>query len=65
MVNHEYLEQVPGITEEQKIAAMINAVRGLSLLQDEPDVRTVLDELSRQEPNLKVRQAALEAIAHE
>lgn len=62
MLDRAYLDGVAGMTEEQKTLAMLTAMKGAVLLPD-PDLQTRLEALSRSDPNLKVRQAAFEALA--
>lgn len=62
MLDREFLSSVADITEEQRGEAMMNAMKGAVLLED-PSFRPALEEISEQDPNLKVRQAAFEALA--
>ena len=62
MIDRKHLDGVAGITEDQKIAAMLNGVQAIYLLRD----RSFLDRLralSQDDPSLKVRDLCLRAIA--
>lgn len=61
MLDRSYLERVEGITENQKIEARLNAVQASYRLRD-PDLKAMVEELSRSDPNLRVRDAALRAL---
>ena len=62
MLDREFLDSVADMTEEQRGEAMMNAMKGVVLLRD-PSFRPSLEDISEQDPNLKVRQAAFEALA--
>jgi HEAT repeat protein len=62
MLDREFLGSVADMSEEQRSQAMMNAMKGAVLLGD-PSFRPGLEEISEQDPNLKVRQAAFEALA--
>jgi HEAT repeat protein len=62
MLDREFLDSVTEMTEEQRAEAMMNAMKGAVLLGD-PAFRESLEQISEQDPNLKVRQAAFEALA--
>jgi HEAT repeat protein len=61
MLDRGYLESVPDMTDEQRADAMVTAMQGAVLLAD-PEMLDRLREISEQDPNLKVRQAAFEAL---
>jgi hypothetical protein len=61
MLDRDHLDRIEGITEEQKISALINGVQAAYLLRDEeliPAVRRV----SREDPSLRVREIALRVL---
>jgi len=60
MADRTSSDQVPGITPEQQEDAMIEAVRALAAVGGEESL-PLLDRLAREDPSLKVRQAAIEA----
>ena len=62
MLDRKFLSSVADMTEEQRSEAMMNAMKGAVLLGD-PSFQPSLTEISEQDPNLKVRQAAFEALA--
>ncbi len=62
MLDREFLSSVGDMTEDQRSEAMMNAMKGAVLLGD-PSFQPSLTEISEQDPNLKVRQAAFEALA--
>lgn len=62
MLDREFLDSVTEMTEEQRAEAMMNAMKGAMLLGD-PAFRESLEQISERDPNLKVRQAAFEALA--
>jgi HEAT repeat protein len=62
MLDREFLSSVADMTEDQRSGAMMNAMKGAVLLGD-PSFRPSFIEISEQDPNLKVRQAAFEALA--
>lgn len=63
MLDRSLLAQVQGITPKQQEEAMIGAVRALARLDTARtrSARSTVERLARQDPSLKVRQAALEA----
>ncbi len=62
MLDRKFLSSVADMTEDQRSEAMMNAMKGAVLLGD-PSFQPSLTEISEQDPNLKVRQAAFEALA--
>jgi HEAT repeat protein len=62
MLDREFLESVSEMSEEQRVDAMVTAMKGAVLLGD-PQLRMKLQDISAQDPNLKVRQAAFESLA--
>jgi len=62
MLDREFLQSVTEMTEEQRVEAMMTAMKGAVLLGD-PQLRARLQEISGGDPNLKVRQAAFESLA--
>jgi HEAT repeat protein len=60
MVDRRLLAQVPEITREQQEEAMVSAIRALAVVGG-PEAGAVFDRLAREDPSLKVRQAAIEA----
>jgi hypothetical protein len=62
MLDRSYLERVPDMNEEQRIEATLNALKAAVLLADS-EMGARLQDISRSDENLKVRQAAFEAIA--
>jgi HEAT repeat protein len=61
MLDRTLTTQVPDITPSQAEEAMISAVRALAILEV-GDSRDLLERLSKDDPSLKVRQAAIEAL---
>jgi HEAT repeat protein len=61
MLDRSLTTQIPDITPAQAEEAMISAIRSLATLEVE-DARALLQRLSKDDPNLKVRQAAIEAL---
>lgn len=61
MLDRDLVAQVPGITPEQQEDAMIEAVKALAAL-DGAAGGEVLERLSKSDPSLKVRQAAMQAL---
>ncbi|HKY32204.1 MAG TPA: HEAT repeat domain-containing protein [Candidatus Polarisedimenticolia bacterium] len=61
MLDRAYLDRVEGITEDQKVNALINGVQGVYVLR-EPSLKEHVRELSEDDPSLKVRSIALEAL---
>jgi HEAT repeat protein len=61
MIDRKHLDAVAGISEEQKVAAMLNGVQAIYLLRDRSFLER-LRALSRDDPSLKVRDLCLRAI---
>jgi len=61
MLDRRLLGQVPGITPKQQEEAMIGALGALVRLGGELD-SGIIDALAKDDPSLKVRQAAIEAL---
>lgn len=61
MVDRRFLDRVEGITAEQQQETMISAIRALAATRGAAAAPT-LERLAEEDPNLKVRQAALEAM---
>jgi HEAT repeat protein len=61
MLDRQLVAQVPGITAEQQEDAMIEAVKALAALRA-PGSLDLLHRLAEDDPSLKVRQAAIEAL---
>ncbi len=61
MLDRGHLDGIPGITEDQKVEAIVNGVQAAYLLHDETFADT-LRRLSTSDPSLKVRGIALEAL---
>jgi HEAT repeat protein len=53
-----------GMSDLESETVMINAVKGLALINKE-DTRRILAEISKNDKSLKVRQAALNAVQQE
>lgn len=64
MVDRETLVSYHHLQEDKVEEIMINAIRGLALI-GRPESLPVLAELSNKDKSLKVRQAAIEALAYE
>jgi HEAT repeat protein len=60
MVDRRLLAQVPDITRDQQEEAMVSAIRALAALGG-ARYRPTFDALAKDDPSLKVRQAAIEA----
>ncbi len=60
MVDRELLARVPEITPVQQEDAMISAIRALAVLRGDSAL-PLFERLERDDPSLKVRQAAIEA----
>jgi HEAT repeat protein len=60
MVDRRLLAQVPDITPDQQEEAMLSAIRALAAV-DGPRHKALFERLAKDDPNLKVRQAAMEA----
>ena len=61
MLDREALRSYHQLSEEKIEEIMINAIRGLALLKH-PESLPVLANISNHDKNLKVRQAAIEAL---
>ncbi|MEJ2084960.1 MAG: HEAT repeat domain-containing protein [Acidobacteriota bacterium] len=61
MVDRGQTTRVPGITPAQAEDAMVSAVSALGVLGDD-SARSVLEQLARDDPSLKVRRAAIDAL---
>jgi HEAT repeat protein len=61
MLDRTYLSTLPGVTDDQKAEAMINASRGIAILKDASAKESLL-RISHTDENLKVRSAALDAL---
>ena len=60
MVDRRLLAQVPDITPDQQEEAMLGAIRALAVVSG-PEHKALFERLAKDDPNLKVRQAAMEA----
>jgi HEAT repeat protein len=60
MADRRLLAKVPGITPEQQEEAMTSALRALAAVGGEQE-RALFERLAREDPSLKVRQAAIQA----
>ena len=60
MLDRRLLAQVPDITPEQQEEAMLGAIRSLASLR-RSEHRALFERLAKDDPSLKVRQAAIEA----
>src|SRR5258708_4271931 len=63
MLSRERLENEQHLSESQIEAIMTNAAKGLALIQN-PDSIKILRSVSREEKNLRVRQAAIDAMRY-
>jgi len=61
MLDRSHLDTIEGITEEQKVLALINGVQAVYLLKDATLAEKVRT-LSREDPSLKVREIAIRAL---
>ena len=61
MLDRDFLNRISAMNEEQREQAMLNALRGVVLLQERSFDQT-LNRLKMKDPSLKVRQAAIDAI---
>ncbi len=61
MMDRGHLDAIEGITEEQKIAALINGVQAAWLLRD-PELIAAVERIGREDPSLRVREVALRVI---
>jgi HEAT repeat protein len=62
MLDRRHLDDVAGLSPEQREEAMLAAVAAAAQLKD-PELTSLLGELQRGDPNLRVRQAASSALA--
>ncbi|MBI4530002.1 MAG: HEAT repeat domain-containing protein [Candidatus Latescibacteria bacterium] len=62
MMDRNYLNRMTEMSEENKANVIVNAIRAVILLNDY-DERERLIDLSRSDPSMKVRQAAIDALA--
>ena len=61
MLDRDYLNQISGMNEKQKESAMINAIKAQAFLRD-TSLTNKIETLSKQDSNLKVREAALQML---
>ena len=61
MLDRERLQGVNGLSDAQRQEAMINAMKALVLLRD-AESRPVVERLSREDPDLKVRETAMKVL---
>jgi len=61
LLDREYLSAFPNLSDKERETVIINAIRGLARVKHGP-AGEVIQELSKNDPSLKVRQMALEAI---
>ncbi len=61
MIDRRHLDGVAGITEDQKVAAMLNGVQAIYLLRD-ASFADRLRDLSRNDPSLKVRDLCIRVL---
>ena len=61
MLDRGHLDAIEGISESQKVNALINGVQAVYLLRDREMLERIRD-LSREDPSLNVRQIAMEAV---
>jgi HEAT repeat protein len=61
MLDRKHLDSLPGVNENQKSDAIINAARATALLGD-ATARPLLEEIGSHDKDLKVRSAALDAL---
>ncbi|HZI93306.1 MAG TPA: HEAT repeat domain-containing protein [Patescibacteria group bacterium] len=61
MIDRRHLDTIDGITEEQKVGAIINGIQAVYLLHDRSFLQAV-EELSRKDPSLKVREIAIKVL---
>lgn len=62
MIDRQFTDQIPGITPDQQEEAMVSAIRALARTAD-PAGKAKLGELANSDISMKVRQAALDALA--
>ncbi|HEY3176474.1 MAG TPA: HEAT repeat domain-containing protein [Candidatus Polarisedimenticolia bacterium] len=60
MIDRSHLDKVEGITEDQKVSAMVNGIQAIYLLKD-ASFSARLRELGEKDPSLNVREIALKA----
>lgn len=61
MIDRRHLDTIEGITEDQKIDAIVNGLQAVYLLHDASFTETVRD-LGRNDPSLKVREIAIRTL---
>jgi HEAT repeat protein len=61
MMNREFLNRLPEMSDEQRESVMMNAIHAAALLK-ERSLAPTLRALKASDPSLKVRQAAMEAL---
>ncbi len=61
VLDRNYLNQISGMNEKQKESAMINGIKAQAFLRD-ASLLNRIETISKQDSNLKVRQAALEML---
>lgn len=62
MVDRARLAQVPGLSGEQQDEAILNGLKGLTLLKD-PEAPALAEKLQKSDPSLRVRRDAAGAVA--
>ena len=62
VADRAYLAGMARMTEERRVEAMVEAIKGLTLIKDR-EAKALFTRLSQEDPSLKVRQAAYEALA--
>jgi HEAT repeat protein len=62
MLDRERLSKVEGLRPDQAREALLSAITGAALLSD-PSLQPALEKLRASDPDLKVREAAREALA--
>jgi len=62
MVDRQFTDQIPGITPEQQEEAMVSAIRAMAKTADKAG-KAKISQLAESDVSMKVRQAALDAIA--
>jgi len=61
MLDRQYLDGLPEVNDRQKTEAILNAIRAVALLND-PSAHSLLTGLKENDPDVKVRAAAIEAL---
>jgi HEAT repeat protein len=61
MLDRSYLAGVAGMDDAQRQEAMINAIKALALLED-PSSRSLVLDVSKNDPDLKVRETAIRVL---